>query len=145
MIQLLQMPMSISINASLANNPREGARGRIKTKAYLDYIKAVEHWRLANLAAVNTARSEVRRQVGLGKVLHVSYLFVFDRGKIITQSGRPKRLDTSNRIKVLDDQLSALLLIDDSYFWSGHFTKMSKLFDDKEDYVDVTITFREKE
>jgi hypothetical protein len=146
MIILLALPMPISVNDSTMNNPRKGGRGRIKTKAYRDYEKAMEVYRLANLAQVNEAKWEIMRQTLNGKVLHLEYEFWFHAHKIICQGpkiqGKPKRNDTANRLKCLDDQLATILQVDDSYFWSGSFDKKALSFSDTPEQVKVTITFR---
>jgi Holliday junction resolvase RusA-like endonuclease len=143
MITLNGLPMPPSINAAYANTPK----GRIKTKAYRDFEKAMEEYRLKNLKAVNEAKWDIHRQTLLGKVLHVDCEFMFPVGKIICQGpkiqGKPKRLDASNRIKCLEDALSKMLLVDDSYFWSGSFSKRVNQHPDMPEHATVTICFRE--
>jgi Holliday junction resolvase RusA-like endonuclease len=49
--------------------------------------------------------------------LDVHCLFLFEESKVFTKDGRPKKMDTSNRLKAIHDCLADYLQIDDCYFF----------------------------
>lgn len=137
-ITFLGLPMPPSVNAIYANNKFAG-RGRIKTEAYRYYLRDVEYWRLKHLSVVNAARASLQNMPS-GHALRLSYKFWFARNSVLTLKGRPKRNDTANRLKPLDDALAPLLGIDDCLFWDGEFEKITYSPDPlTRDFVDVTI------
>ncbi len=113
-------PMPPSANTLYANIP---GKGRVKTKDYRLYEESVRIWSFRTAHHLQTARVIISR-LPKGQALHLDRRFYFERGKIITKGGRPRRNDTSNRIKALDDVLAAILGCDDSLFWSGSETKV---------------------
>ena len=141
-IILKGVPMPISINAAYENATVPGQRGRRKTKAYRDYATRVEHWRLENLAQVNSIRKQIS-QLSHDMVFRMEYAFWFKESSIITKAGHAKRNDTSNRIKVLEDALAPILGIDDSRFWDGQYWKCPMSEDNREEYVNVGIEIME--
>ena len=58
-----------------------------------------------------------------GQVLEIRTLFMFHHSSIFTKKGTVKRLDTSNRIKALHDQVSLYLGIDDRIFFRVYAEK----------------------
>lgn len=93
-----------------------------KSKSYKEYERSVYAWINANQAQVKGVR-EFLKDIS-PYVLDVSAMFYMPRTEIVCLDGRPKRNDTSNRLKALHDALSAAILgIDDCYFWSGGFNK----------------------
>jgi Holliday junction resolvase RusA-like endonuclease len=92
-------------------------RRMVKTKVYREYDKAVQLWILGNQETVSKVR-DFLKDLGLF-VLDVSAVFHMEQKKIVCANGKPKRNDTSNRLKALHDVLSEVILgVDDSYFWS---------------------------
>jgi hypothetical protein len=57
---------------------------------------------------------------------------------VLTQKGKLKRLDTTNRLKALLDNLAEMLEVDDSCFISG-FSQKSISVNNLE-YVDIEIS-----
>lgn len=96
----------------------------IKSKAYNDYEKRVYGWLTMNQAQIKGVREFVK-DIG-DYVIHIESIFMMNHRDIVCLNGKPKRNDTSNRLKALHDVLSDIIMgIDDSYFWSGSFSKES--------------------
>lgn len=130
-VAITGFPMPPSVNALYAH-----VSGRtVKTRVYRDYEQAVYHWMISNGPQVDACRALVKSLDG--KVLHVDAMFYMLRKSILCLNGKPKRNDTSNRLKALHDVLgSIVLLIDDSYFWAGSF---SKQICETKAYVDINF------
>ncbi len=125
-------PMSISSNQLYAS-----VRGRlIKSSEGRRYTTQVMHWALENRSALDKIRSILR-----GKTLRVDCAFYFPKSKLITKKNTLKRIDWSNRIKLVHDCLSDAIGVDDSHFISGYCCK--KISDNDESYIDITISAEE--
>jgi hypothetical protein len=59
-----------------------------------------------------------------GKHLRVDRYFIFHKSRLITKKDTLKKLDSSNRVKILDDSVSKLIGIDDCYFITGVAEKL---------------------
>jgi Holliday junction resolvase RusA-like endonuclease len=136
-VEIPNFPMPPTANGLYAWNGRR----MVKTKAYTDYDKAVMHWLVMNQDCVRLVRDyvkEIEKQV-----LHIETTFHMSKSSILCKDGRPKKNDTSNRIKALHDVLASVILgIDDSYFWSGTFSKTIAEFDP---FVFINISLRKIE
>lgn len=101
------------------------ARGRIiKAKTYREYEKKVTAWLVENQDVIKGVRGFVKDLAP--NVIHIDASFAMSKKDIIGVDGKPRRNDTSNRLKALHDVLSNIIIgIDDSYFWSGSFTKIA--------------------
>lgn len=82
----------------------------------------------ANFANLNhkkleEIRSKVKKYISEGYVLSLDTWFVFEYSRIFSKDGKPKVLDADNRRKPLQDALSKILNIDDSWFFSGIIEK----------------------
>lgn len=135
---LERFPMPPSVNKAYANNFGRG-RGRFKTKDYRDFEKSAMLWAIKNQAAVMKARAMVAG-LAKGEVIRIESVFMFDRKSIITLDGRPKRLDCSNRIKILDDVISSIIHIDDCMFWAGSYEKRVTPHKHAPEFVDITLS-----
>ena len=130
-------PMPPSNNELYANNARTG--GRMKSMKYKAYEEEVKYWTYKNGYQLQSARMIIQKMLP-NEVFHVERFFYHKSWRIITKAGKPVKNDTSNRIKALDDTLSQLLGIDDSYFWSGTYTKDSSPHISLGEYVDLKFT-----
>lgn len=65
------------------------------------------------------------------------YYFLYER--IYTKDGRPKKMDVSNRIKALDDGISTMIGVDDSWFFQGSEYKIAS--PKRHEYVDVVLSW----
>lgn len=124
-----RFPMSISSNQLYAS-----VRGRlIKSSAGRHYVAKTYLWANKNRSVVNKLKEILR-----GKTLRVDCAFYFPREKLLTKKNTLKRLDWSNRLKILHDCLSDIIEVDDSHFISGYCCK--KISDNDEAYVEITIS-----
>lgn len=148
--------MPISINNAFANLPANRGGGRVKVSAYRAYERDVQMYALKNGALMNQARDLISH-IGPEAVIHADYLFRFHASSIIMKhdsktidqktmrrklKGEPKRNDTSNRIKVLEDCLSTILGIDDCFFWSATYDKAPIANDGLPEHVDIMLSLR---
>ncbi len=129
-------PLPPSINAVYANH---SSRGRIKTQVMHKYEDQVKAWCLKTGHALQSARVLISN-LPHNYALHLDRHFYFKHDSILTKKNRPKRNDTTNRIKALDDALAAILGCDDSLFWSGSETKSCLSNEELDPYVDITIS-----
>lgn len=150
------LPLPPSQNQAY-RNVSGGPRGRAKTRDYRLFEMQMADWCARHENDLARARRLCAR-LDRHNVFHVEYCFYFKHEDIFMQNdgkppkarpwerprrkGEPKRNDTSNRIKVLDDCLAKVLGIDDSWFWSGSFTKQALEHPVFPAGVDVTLTLR---
>lgn len=133
--KILDFPMPPSANNLYANML---GRGRFKTAALRGYEKEVSIWALQHRYLLESAREQVSK-LEPGEALSLERVFYFPYASILTKDGRPRRNDTSNRIKALDDVLATILGIDDSIFWSGSESKGVCRHRSLGEYVDITF------
>jgi len=126
-------PMPPSANVLYANSPQGG---RFKTAKYKQYETQAQIWIYKNGHQLITAQEQIK-SLKHGEVLSVERDFYFRSDRIISSKGTPLKNDTSNRIKALDDILSKMLGIDDSYFWDGKFKKNPSPHISLGEYVDI--------
>lgn len=122
---------------------RFGGVGIRKSKVYKKYEGQVIQWLIANQSQIKEIRTFV--QSITPHVIHVDAKFWMPKKEIVTADGKPKKNDTANRLKALHDVLSTLIIqIDDSYFWSGGFSKEALPDEDEaaESYVDIVLNLR---
>ncbi len=133
-IEIKNFPMPPSANSLYKNI----ASGRAKTEKYLQYEQQVKIWTYKYGYQLTTARLYIQDR-NPGEVFHLERTFYFHQESILTKKMTPKKNDTSNRIKALDDVLGQLLGIDDSHFWDGEFKKRVSKHPAFGEYVDIKI------
>lgn len=112
----------------------------IKTKSYKLYEHATYKWLTVNPEQIRNVRTFFK-DIG-DHVIHVDAIFHMKRKDVICKTGKPKKNDTSNRLKALHDILGSVIIgVDDSYFWSGSFEKIA-IDDSGEPSVDITFKLR---
>lgn len=123
-LELSALPLPPSVNRLYERRGGPG-RGMKKTAEYVEYLAAVESWRLQRLDRVARMRRDLSAWLRANPTgrLHVDAHFRFRRGAVLCKDGRPKRNDTENRLKALLDAVAGLIGCDDSLFWSGSFDK----------------------
>jgi Holliday junction resolvase RusA-like endonuclease len=78
-------------------------------------------------------KQDLKAIIEQGKQLSIDYYFAFHEDRLIWKRKKTlRRLDVDNRIKAIQDQLSLILNIDDSYFISGHREKVIQQEDQPE-------------
>jgi hypothetical protein len=137
-LQHLPMPPSSNAlyrNATERDRARYSAFGkscppRFKTEAYDRYYQEMKIWCMQNQSALDRVRDSLVPLLGPHKVLRRDVELVFPTSAVLTKDGRPKKNDTFNRLKALDDLLAEALGVDDCYFWSGSVKKFHRSIDD---------------
>lgn len=119
MIILAKIPMPPSLNNAYPTG-RNGRR--YKSEKYRAWERDFTIWGFENSKQLAHARA-VFSKARPGYVVWIHSAFYFKRESILTRDDRPKKNDTSNRIKILHDGISKAIWLDDSYFWDGSFVK----------------------
>lgn len=136
---LSHFPMPPSVNRL-----HRAVKGRvIKSAEYRSYENEVRTWMLTHQKELQKAR-DLCQKVSALKFVHIDTIFEFHKSAILTKENKPKRNDTSNRLKALHDVLAAILGIDDCYFWSGNFDK-TVIPDSQREGVEITLVLAETE
>jgi Holliday junction resolvase RusA-like endonuclease len=87
----------------------------------------------------NMNKTGVRRWIEDGLLLEVRVMFFFRYNRIFCKDGKPKKMDVSNRLKALHDQLSHILEIDDSWFFKIYAEKCVAVESlNEESYVEIS-------
>lgn len=136
-VTLKDIPMPPSANNLYATIWK--TKRRIKTKEYNVYEQMMNLWASTHPQQLSNAR-QLTLNIKQNQALKVDRTYWFPREKVLTKQGKPKRNDTSNRIKALDDAVSALIAIDDCFFWDGSFEKQIVPQGDHPGWVDLTLT-----
>lgn len=128
---LNKFPMSPSSNQLYAS-----VRGRlIKSAAGKAYEGMVVVYGLRNRRVIDNIMSDLKEDCEL----RVDCRFVFPKHRLYNKKGKLKKLDWSNRLKSLHDELSKLIKTDDSQFICGFCEKVINDIDESE-YVIVEIS-----
>lgn len=114
-------------------------KGRlVKTALHNNYASRCDLWARQNESAMAQIKSALTNYVLKSKGnksrfgFRVDMFFVFHVERIWTVNNLAENLDADNRIKPCRDVLSKLLGIDDKWFFSGFFEKVSTSDKDKE-------------
>jgi Holliday junction resolvase RusA-like endonuclease len=121
-MRLINIPMPPSSNNIYGQYEAYGETRRVKSDGFRRWEKAFSDWCLEHHTALVAARAELSR-LRPGQYIEVRAQFDFRRESILTREGKPKRNDTSNRLKVLHDAIAGALRKDDSLFFDGSFSK----------------------
>lgn len=109
----------------------------MRSHAYKMFESAARKWMILNPEMVDEAR-QLTLDAGPNRFIHIDTVFRMLRKNIFTKEQKPKRNDSSNRIKALHDVVAEMLGIDDCYFWSGSYDKVA-VDDESEVGVDITM------
>ena len=113
-IILTGIPIPPSVNGQYATIVRRGRPIRIKSKEAVDYIKAFELWAIQNFRNLNEARNSII--LWNSKFIEVAMYAGFKRERLICKDGSPKKMDISNRVKLIHDLLALKINVDDCCF-----------------------------
>jgi len=119
-ILIQNFPLPPSENQIYRNVPRVG---RVATQELKDYKRACAFWGMAN-KQYKQIFWELAQEYP-GHVLKVDAYIILKHERLWTKDGRPKKLDASNRLKALHDQLAEYLGIDDKAFFNVSAEKVS--------------------
>lgn len=141
MIWIVNFPLPPSVNDylmpvaggwSVNKKGRKYQKGRwVKTEPHKLYMQRCHEWKLLNGEAWYKIRAELKAQVLKARqerrrvAFQVDTYFAFHDERIWTVNNIPERLDADNRLKPCRDALADILEIDDKYFFSGFFEKVS--------------------
>jgi len=81
-------------------------------------------------------RNPDTRNIGGERILELKLKFYFQHQDLYTKKNEVKRLDVTNRIKIIEDQLAQHIGIDDRYFFK---VTAEKILGDHQ-YVNAEIT-----
>ena len=145
---LINFPLPPSVNEYLM--PVAGAwavnkggkhyrKGRwVKTKIHSQYVDLCWLWRRQNGVAFDKAMDVIKAEVEEARVLkrqiayRVDCYFAFEHSRIWTLANQPQEIDSDNRLKPCRDALAKIMGIDDKYFFSGFFEKVTTNSKDSE-------------
>lgn len=123
-------------------------KGRwVKTKIHTDYVKHCELWAKKNAQGFNSISNDLKKAVMEARenkkriCFRVDAYFIFHEPRIWTVNNIPEQLDADNRLKPCRDALAKILDIDDKYFFSGFFEKVTAPSKDQEcTFIRITET-----
>jgi len=127
MIELLKMPMPPTLNKAYATFKRGGSVRRVPSKYLTAYKAKFLFWSM---------RNPDTRNIGGERILELKLKFYFQHQDLYTKKNEVKRLDVTNRIKIIEDQLAQHIGIDDRYFFK---VTAEKILGDHQ-YVNAEIT-----
>lgn len=127
-IHFEDLPLSPSENKIYRNVFKVG---RVKSRDFKDYESQFECWTLKNRERLKQAQSQLTPHLHLSLQLD----FYFISQSLYTQKGTIKRMDVTNRLKILIDLLSKALQIDDSQFFRVECSKRMA----ERQYVNATL------
>ncbi|CAB4149777.1 Crossover junction endodeoxyribonuclease, RusA-like [uncultured Caudovirales phage] len=141
MIWLVNFPLPPSVNEylmpvagrwSIDKKGKSYRKGHfVKTKLHSDYLDRCKRWRMQHKTAWEKIQYELIHMQDLARLgrqpfaLRVDCFFAFEHSRLWTQTGEVQSIDSDNRLKPCRDALAKLLGIDDKYFFSGFFEKVS--------------------
>lgn len=117
-VELKGFPMPPSANNLYATIGRGGRHIRVKSADCRAYHKDCQAWAIKNAVALSEARL-MSLACGKGVALRLDHIYYFNRARVISKAGTPKKRDIFNLQKALHDALSELLGVDDKFFFEG--------------------------
>lgn len=135
LVEISHFPMPPSANR-LQKSTRSGTR--YNTSEYKEFQDECAYWALSNLPLVTSVKNKIAA-MEKHHVLYISTMYYFERHRILTKSGRPKRNDTANREKALHDWVAKVFEFDDCLFWCGSYDKTALHPEDKKEKVKIII------
>ncbi len=124
------MPIAAGFGRTKTGKKYQKARF-VKTEPHRVYMQKCLEWRLLHNTGFLQIRAEMQEKVRAARAakekiaFRVDTYFAFDDSRLWTVNNLPEQLDADNRLKPCRDALSKLLEIDDKYFFSGFFEKIS--------------------
>lgn len=94
------------------------------------FQKDCERYFMDNFLVVGKARQACREWMLKGNMLQVDFYFFAHGTRLWTQHDAPRKYDTSNLVKPVEDELAKLLQVDDSCFFRGSHEKAETMRSD---------------
>jgi Holliday junction resolvase RusA-like endonuclease len=130
---LYSLPIPPSVNRAYRNVP---GVGRVASKELRAYKDEMQIWGFKNQVELQRIRPKIE-----GRIISLDFSYYLLEKSIFTKAHVPKRYDVSNRIKIIEDSLCELLLVDDKFvFYVSAEKILSKM---KYEYANVLVSLRE--
>lgn len=101
-----------------------GGRARmVPTRHLTAFQKTCDQYFKDNFLIVGKARATVREWLLRGHMIRTDFFFFSHETRIWTLKDAPRRYDTSNLVKSIEDELAKLLQVDDCHFFKGTHEK----------------------
>lgn len=98
-------------------------KGRlVKSKGGREYDVKVDVFKIVYKRKLEAVKNEISKLNT--NALKVSCIFVFHKNRIIGQKGQVKKLDVTNRVKQVHDNLAKIIEIDDCHFFETPIKKV---------------------
>lgn len=140
-LTLIKFPMPPSVNNARGSfyNKKAGRMTHYQSTDLKNFLRDAQAYIARDEFRWKKIRQQLKRSMGWKDFLVVYYDFYFPIEKIVADSSRFLKLDTSNRIKAVEDALSKYAVgVDDSRFDVGSARKRP-LRSSKLSYVNIKI------
>lgn len=117
------LPLSPSSNSQYFLARRGSKTYHIPSEELKTFKRLMAQYPKERQASFTLNRARVLEWVKKGYRLECRVVFFFHLKRVMTLKNTPKKMDTSNRLKALHDQLCDLLGIDDSLFFKIYAEK----------------------
>ena len=135
-MELKNIPMCPSVNKIYATDFR--TKRRFKSKDAIKFESDFSKWILTHEYQLGVIKTHLNTKEKHEIKIELEIEYYFPYSKIFCKNGKPKRLDHFNRSKMLIDQLSKAIGIDDCYIFK---TTEEKLVDEKE-YINLKVMIK---
>ncbi len=114
---LMDYPYPPTVNQAYATVQNR----RIKSKAYNEYMNQCRIWMLKRGRLINETRTILGQHLNENPehFVSISIDLIVEKSVVFTKSGKNKKVDATNRIKLLLDVLCPMLHFDDSRVFLG--------------------------
>ena len=113
------LPMSPTVNKMYATSVKYGRSHRFKTRDAKDFEHAMRAYYFQFKNQLDLVSTVLQGYISNGYALEINRYFFFQPGQLLTKKFTAKKMDVSNRIKALDDEVSKMISIDDKFFFHG--------------------------
>jgi Holliday junction resolvase RusA-like endonuclease len=135
-LNLYHLPIPPSSNNQYILVRRGKKTYHVPSAELLVFRSNVSHYALQTRNVLNEAKKTFTEF----KQFQIHCLFTFKRERLFTKQNTVKKLDVSNRLKALHDEVSRIIGIDDSQFFEISATKRPlEPFEGAEECVKVTL------
>lgn len=121
-ILIANFPWPPTVNG-LYSNAGTYRTKRVKSREYRQYLSNCIVYKQKYRQDIEKMKLAVKEWVGEKRVLHLNIDLVGYRSNFWTKAGVPKRIDSDNRIKALQDALSSILEFDDKFIFKNTIEK----------------------
>lgn len=117
--------MPPSENAIYRNKVRgERGSGRKLTQEARNYYAQCEQWKALNFSKVQLLDTKFAKVFDSFSLLRVRFLLHFPMFEVFTDDGMPKKMDATNRLKIMQDSVSQMFNFDDRMIFDARVEKL---------------------